>query len=335
MSNAPRRDVAPPRLASSILEAIGNTPLVELHRVVAAEGVDGRILAKLEHLQPGLSKKSRIALEMVLDARAAGDLVDGQTVVELTSGNTGTGLAIVCSALGHPFVAVMSRGNTIERARMMAALGAEIVLVDQAPGSVHGEVSGADLDLVEAVAREIVTSRRAFRADQFQLPASAAAHERWTAEELWQQSGGRIDAFVDFVGSGGSYGGIVRGLQHHDPAVRGYVIEPAGAAVLAGGRTDRPGHPIQGGGYSRADLALLDGAPVHGYLEVDGDEARAAARLLARTEGIFGGFSAGANLAGALALLRGPERGNTVVMLVCDSGLKYLSTDLYPFDLEE
>lgn len=333
-STVPNRTVAPPPLASSILEVVGNTPLVELHGVVAAEGVEGRILAKLEHLQPGLSKKSRVALEMVLDARSAGELLDGQTVVELTSGNTGTGLAIACSALGHPFVAVMSRGNTIERARMMAALGAEIVLVDQAEGSVHGEVSGADLDLVETAAREIVASRQAFRADQFQLPASAAAHERWTAEELWQQTGGRIDAFVDFVGSGGSYGGIMRGLHRHDPTVRGYVIEPAGAAVLGGGRVDQPGHPIQGGGYSRAELPLLDGAAVSGYLEVDGDEARAAARLLARTEGIFGGFSAGANLAGALAALRGPERGNTVVMLVCDSGLKYLSTDLYPYDLD-
>jgi cysteine synthase A len=321
-------------LAGSILEVVGNTPLVELHRVVEAAGVEGRILAKLEHLQPGLSKKSRIALEMVLDARASGALADGQPVVELTSGNTGTGLAIACSALGHPFVAVMSTGNTIERARMMAALGAEVVLVPQAEGSAHGQVSGADLDLVEVRAREIVADRAAFRADQFTLAASARAHERWTAEEIWVQTGGRLDVFVDFVGSGGSYGGVMRGLVRHHPAVRGYVVEPAGAEVLAGGRSDQPNHPIQGGGYSRPRLPLLDSVPVHGYLAVDGDAARDGARLLARTEGIFGGFSAGANLAAAIDLLGGPERGATVVILVCDSGLKYLSTDLYPSDLQ-
>ncbi len=327
------RRVAPPPLASSILEVVGNTPLVELHRVVAHAGVDGRILAKLEHLQPGLSKKTRVATEMVLDARTDGTLRPGQTVVELTSGNTGTGLAIACGALGHPFVAVMSQGNSVERARMMAALGAEVVLVDQAPGSVHGEVSGADLDLVEARTDRIVAERGAFRADQFALASSALAHERWTAEEIWQQTRGRLDAVVDFVGSGGSYGGIVRGLQRHDPRIRGYVVEPTGAAVLAGEAVARPNHPIQGGGYARPDLPLLAGAPVAGHLTVDGDEAREGARLLARTEGIFGGFSAGANLAGALRILGGVERGSTVVILVCDSGLKYLSTDLYPHDL--
>ena len=332
MSPVTRR-VAPPPLASSVVEAVGNTPLVELHRVVAATGVEGRILAKLEHLQPGLSKKSRVALEMVLDSKADGSLRDGQTVVELTSGNTGTGLAIACRALGHPFVAVMSRGNTVERARMMAALGAEVVLVDQAPGSVHGEVSGADLDLVEDRARALVAERGAFRADQFELASSGLAHERWTAEEIWLQTGGDVDVVVDFVGSGGSFGGLVRGLRRHDDRIRGYVVEPAGAAVLAGEEATEPNHPIQGGGYSRARLPLLAGAPVAGYLTVDGDEARRCARLLAEQEGIFGGFSAGANLAAALQVLRGPERGRTVVFLVCDSGLKYLSTDLYPDDL--
>src|SRR5690606_22520499 len=134
----------PPR-ASSIIETIGHTPMVELSRLVSRLGLKGRLLMKLEYFNPGFSKKDRIALEIVREARAAGELADGQTVVELTSGNTGTGLAIVCQALGHPFIAVMSRGNTIERARMMAALGAEVVLVEQAPGSVPNQVSGKDL----------------------------------------------------------------------------------------------------------------------------------------------------------------------------------------------
>jgi cysteine synthase len=320
----------PPPLAHSIIEVIGNTPLVELHRLVAAAGVAGRILAKLEHLQPGLSKKSRVALEMLRDARAAGALTDGQTVVELTSGNTGTGLAIVCRALGHPFVAVMSAGNTMERARMMQALGAEVVLVAQAPGSPLGQVSGADLDLVEQRTVALVAERAAFRADQFRLPASALAHERHTAPELWRQSSGSVEVFCDFVGTGSSYGGVMRWFAEHAPHVRGYVVEPAGAAVLAGRAVDRPNHRIQGGGYSRPALPLLDGAPVHGHLEVTDGEAIEAARLLAAEEGIFGGFSAGANVAAALQLLRTTEAGATVAVLVCDSGLKYLSTDLYP-----
>jgi cysteine synthase len=320
----------PPPLAHSVLDVVGNTPLLELHRVTAAAGVRGRVLAKLEHLQPGLSKKTRVALEMVRTAREGGALAPGQPVVELTSGNTGTGLAIVCRALGHPFVAVMSRGNTVERARMMRALGAEVVLVDQAPGSPVGQVSGADLDLVERRAEGILAERGAFRADQFRLPASAAAHEHHTAPELWEQSLGSVEVFCDFVGSGGSYGGIMRWFATHAPLVRGYVVEPAGAAVLAGRPASAPNHRIQGGGYSRTELPLLDGAPVHGHLEVTDDEAMAATRLLATEEGVFGGFSAGANLAAALQLLRGPEAGATVAILVCDSGLKYLSTDLYP-----
>lgn len=322
----------PPPLAASILEAIGNTPLVELHRIVRTLGLEGRILAKLEHLQPGLSKKSRVAREMVQEARDDGSLRPGQAVVELTSGNTGTGLAIACRALDHPFIAVMSKGNTIERARMMAALGAEVVLVDQAEGSPPGEVSGADLDLVEIEARRITLERDAFRADQFRLSSSAAAHERGTAQELWVQSGGSIDVVVDFVGSGGSFGGLMRGLRARRPDIRGYVIEPVGAAVLAGGAATHPNHPIQGGGYSRTELPLIAGVEVSGWLQVTGEEAREHARLLAREEGIFGGFSAGANLAGAIQVLRGAERGATVAMLVCDSGLKYLSTDLVAAD---
>ncbi len=321
MQDSGSRTVAPPPLAASVLDVIGNTPLVALDRLVREAGVEGRVLAKLEHLQPGLSKKSRPAVEMLTDAKADGSLRPEQTVVELTSGNTGTGLAIACGVLGHPFVAVMSEGNSMERARMMAALGAEVVLVPQAPGSVAGEVSGADLDLVDVEAERIVSARDAFRADQFTLPAAGLAHERWTGEELLVQTGGELDAFVDFVGSGGSFGGVMRALRRRLTAVRGYIVEP-----------DRADHPIQGGGYGRADLPLLEGAPVHGRIQMTGERARDAARLLARTEGIFGGYSTGANVAAALELLAGPERGSTIVVMVCDSGLKYLSTDLYESD---
>lgn len=311
----------------SAVEAIGETKLVELARI--ARGADGRILAKLEYLNPGLSKKDRIARQMIEDAEAAGALRPGQTVVELTSGNTGTGLAIVCAVTGHPFVAVMSRGNSMERARMMRALGAEVVLVDQAPGSTPGRVSGADLEQVEATARRLTAERDGFRADQFSLAGNPRAHELHTAREILAQSGGEVGAFCDFVGSGGSFSGCAAALKAHDPSIRCYVVEPAGAAVLAGGPLVDPRHRIQGGGYSMPDLPLLRRDLVDGYLTVTDDEAIAMARRLAREEGLFAGFSSGANVAAALELLAGPCAGRTIAVLLCDSGLKYLSTDLW------
>lgn len=313
----------------SILGAIGATPSVWLDRLTAAEGVEGRILAKLDYLNPGFSKKDRAALGVVEAARASGDLAPGQTVVELTSGNMGTGLAIVCAVLGHPFVAVMSRGNSPERARMMNALGAEVVLVDQAPAGRPGEVSGADLALVEEAAQRITVERRAFRADQFRHPGNPGAHEAGTGPELWADSGGTLTAFADFAGSGGTYAGTIRALKRLGD-VRGYVVEPEGAAALSGMPVTNPAHPIQGGGYSMARLDFLDDVPVDGFLSVSGADATEAARRLARTEGIFGGYSAGANIAAAVSLLSGPERGGVVGVVICDSGLKYLSTDLWP-----
>lgn len=317
-------------LSPSIIDTIGNTPLVELKRLVSGLDLEGRLLAKLEYFSPGFSKKDRVALEMIRESRRDGSLRPGQTVVELTSGNTGAGLAIVCRSLGHPFVAVMSRGNTVERARMMQALGAEVVLVDQAPGSPPHQVSGEDLALVEQKTRQLVLERQAFRADQFELAANALSHERFTGPELWEQSGGAIEVFVDFVGSGGCFTGVARYLRRRNPHLRAYILEPAGAAVLAGKPVANSNHKLQGGGYGIPNLPLMDRDLVSGYLGIADDEAIEAARLLAAEEGIFGGFSSGANLAGAIQLLRKRERGATIGFLACDSGLKYLSTDLYP-----
>jgi len=300
----------------SVIEAIGDTPLVELHRIRAALGLEGRVLAKLDYLTPGFSKKDRAARAIIEAARASGDLRDGQVVVELTSGNMGTGLAIVCAVLGHPFVAVMSEGNSEERARMMRGLGAEVVLVRQAEGAKPGEVSGADLALVEAEARRITEDRAAFRADQFAREGNPEAHARGTAPEIWEQSGHAVTAFCDFIGSGGTIGGAARFFA--PLGVRCYAVHP-----------DRADHPIQGGGYSMPDLKHLRGVDLAGDVTVTGEEAADHARLLARTEGIFGGYSAGANLAAAIRLLQGAERGGCVAFVVCDSGLKYLSTDLW------
>jgi cysteine synthase len=314
------------RTLPSVLGAIGNTPLVELARLT--RGVDGRILAKLDYLNPGFSKKDRIALQMIEEAEADGRLRPGQTVVELTSGNTGTGLAIVCAVKGYPFVAVMSQGNSRERARMMAALGAEVVLVPQLPASQPGQVSGGDLALVEVAAQRLTAERGAFRADQFHLAGNARAHELHTGPEFLAQSGGALDAFCDFAGTGGSFAGCAAAFKAHNPAIQCYVVEPAGAAVLAGEAVTRPNHRIQGGGYAMA-LPLLDPALVDGYLQVTDDEAIAMARRLAREEGIFAGFSSGANAAAALRLLETTLPGRTIAVILCDSGLKYLSTDLW------
>jgi len=316
------------RICSSALETIGETPLVELSRIT--RGLEGRILAKVEYFNPGFSKKDRIALEMIEEAERDGRLTPGRTVVELTSGNTGTGLAIVCSLKGYPFVAVMSRGNTPERARMMAALGAEVVLVEQAPGARPGQVSGESLKRVEEATQRIVAERNGFRADQFSLMANMRAHYLHTGPEIIRQSGGAVDAFCDFAGTGGSFAGVTQALHEHNPEARCYIVEPAEAAVLAGLPACRPEHRIQGGGYAMAELAMLDGVKIDGYVQVTDEEAIGFTRRLAREEGLFAGFSSGANLAAAAKLLEGPCRGRTFAVLLCDSGLKYLSTDLWP-----
>jgi cysteine synthase A len=313
-------------VSDSVLGAIGSTPLVRLSRYWPGPG---EILAKLDYLNPGGSKKDRIALRMIEEAEAAGELLPGQTVVELTSGNTGTGLAIVCAVKGYPFVAVMSRGNSREREQMMTALGAEVVLVDQKSGSETGHVSGEDLALVEEAAQRVAEERSAFRADQFHLPGNANAHEDGTASEIWEQSGGQIDAFCEFVGTGGTFVGVARYLKRMNPAVSCFLVEPEGAAAVAGKEVVNPGHRIQGGGYSMSSLTGLEPDLIDGLIEVSDDDAIEHSRRLARDEGIFAGFSAGACAAAAQHVLQTTHPGATVAVVLADSGMKYLSTDLW------
>jgi len=295
----------------SAVEAIGGTPMVELARL--SRGSGGRVLAKLEYLNPGYSKKDRIARQILEDAEADGSLRPRQTVVELTSGNTGTGLAIVCAVKGHPFVAVMSRGNSVERARMMRALGAEVVLVEQTVESHPGQVSGRDLELVDEAAQKIVRERGAFRADQFRHAGNFRAHCLHTGPEIWEQTGGVFDVFCDFAGSGGTFAGCAAAFREHGRKVECVLVEPA---------SDH--HRIQGGGYGM-DLPMLERAQPDRVVQVTDEEAVTCARRLAREEGIFAGFSSGANVSAALRL----AQGKTVVTVINDSGLKYLSTDLW------
>jgi cysteine synthase A len=309
---------------------IGNTPIVELSRLT--EGMRGAIYAKIEFMNPGASKKDRIALRMIDDALAEGRLKVGQTVIEVTSGNTGTGLAIVCAVRGLKFIAVMSSGNSTERRRMIEGLGARAEVVPQAAGSPSGQVSGSDLELVIKRADQLTKELGAFRCDQFHDTANVRAHEEGTAEEIWTDLAGKINAFCDFVGSAGTFVGVARGLKRHDPSIRCYAVEPWTAPVLSGRPVTRANHKIQGGGYSLKpplwEDRLLDGA-----LIVTDEEAIRWSRELGRVEGIFGGFSSGANLAAAMRLLQASQTAGEparVVFTVNDSGLKYLSTDLWP-----
>ncbi len=316
------------KVLSGAHEAIGNTPMINLSRITKKYGVEGNIFAKMEYLNPGFSKKDRIALQMIEEAEAAGLLQPEQSVIELTSGNTGTGLAIVCGIKGYKFIACMSKGNSVERARMMRALGAEVVLVDQKPNSVKGQVSGEDLELVEKKAQELTIERNAFRADQFKLIGNTHAHEYHTAEEMWEQCDGKIDVFVDFIGSGGTFQGCAKALKNHNQNIKCYVVEPATAAIYSGKEISNKGHKIQGGGYSM-NLPLLTTELVEDYIQVTDEEATKTTRELASLEGVFAGFSSGANVCAALKLLAEKEKGKNIVLLLNDSGLKYLSTDLY------
>jgi cysteine synthase A len=320
-----------PGVHASVLGAVGRTPIVELSRLVRAAGAAGRIVAKLDYLNPAGSKKDLVALGMIEDALREGLLKPGQTVVEVTSGNTGNGLAMVCAVMGHPFVAIMSRGNSEERATISRAFGAEVILVDQAPGSAPGKVGGADLALVEAAARRVIEERGAFRVDQFNRPSNARVHYERSGPDLIRATGGAIDGFCDLAGTGGSFAGIARALKERNPAVRCYLVEPSGVETLAGCLvTCGGGHALQGAGYGRENLALLDRKLVDGYLAVDDATALETTRELARREGVLAGPTSGANVAAALQLLHGPLAGRTVAVSLPDSGMKYFSTGLWP-----
>jgi cysteine synthase A len=279
----------------------------------------GALYAKIEFTNPGASKKDRIALRMIDEALADGRLKPGQTVIELTSGNTGTGLAIVCAARGLKFIAVMSTGNSVERRRMIEGLGAKVELVPQAPGSPPGQVSGADLDLVKWRAEKLTKELGAFRCDQFRDEANVRAHEEGTAQEIWKDLGGKVTAFCDFVGSGGTFVGVSRASRstRRSAAMRssrdgGRAVRPAGDARTTGSRA---------GLFDEAaawdDRSSMGRSSSH-------DEATHWAREMGRVEGSSAALVGREPCGGDADDSGGPGR------LVNDSGLKYLSTDLWP-----
>jgi len=312
---------------SSITEAIGGTYLLELNRLKREYKFEGEIYAKLEHMSPGFSKKDRIALSMIEEAEARGQLRPGMPVIETTSGNTGIGVAMVCAAKGYRFICVMSRGNSPERVKMVESFGGEVVLVDQATGSKKGLVSGEDLSLVRDATLRIVKETGGFYLDQFNNHDNAKAQELM-GEEIWQQTHGQINAFADFIGTGGTFTGVAKRLKRHNAAIKCYAVEPEGCAYYAGEDIICPGHRIQGGGYGRHQLNV-DKSLIDGCVTVCDDIVVKMTRNLAKYEGIFAGFSSGANAAAAVKLLQGPERGSKIAIVINDCGLKYISAGLF------
>ena len=307
---APQRD---------ILEAIGNTSLVRLRQVVPAGCAD--ILVKLEWENPTGSMKDRMAESVISRAEADGRLRPGYTVVEYTGGSTGTSLALVSAARGYRIRIVTSDAFSREKRDHMAALGAELTLVPSEGGRTTKKLI---LDMVEA-ARALSAEPNTYWTDQLTNLDSVAGYHP-LGEEIWDQTGGRVDAFVHSVGTGASSRGVATVLKRHRPTVRTIAVEPAESSVLLGGQ---PGpHKIEGVGIGYTP-PLWDPSVIDEVMAVGTDEAKAMTRRLAREEALFAGTSSGANV---VAAIRAAERlgpGRTVVSLMADSGLKYLSTDVY------
>jgi cysteine synthase A len=300
----------------SIVDLIGHTPLIRLQTVT--EGCPAEIVGKAEFFNPLGSVKDRIGASMVAAAEEAGVLSPGATIIEPTSGNTGIALAFVSAAKGYRLILTMPDTMSLERRALLKALGAELVLTP-GPLGMQGAVDRA---------REMVEKRGdAVMLQQFQNPANPQAHIETTADEIWEDCEGRIDAIVTGVGTGGTITGVSRALKERNPDFVAIAIEPQGSPVLSGGR---PGpHRIQGIGAGFVP-DILDTELIDEVITVDDDEAHEMARRLAREEGIFVGISAGANVAGAMRVGHRPEfEGKRIVTTLCDTGERYLSTPLF------
>ncbi len=303
---------------TSVSQLIGRTPLLELARVERDEGLEARLLAKLEYFNPAGSVKDRVALEMIDDAERRGLLKPGSVIIEPTSGNTGIGLAAVAAARGYRTIIVMPETMSAERRQLMAAYGAELVLTDGSRG-MAGAIAKA-----EELAGEIPGS---LIPGQFTNPANPAAHRASTGPEIWEDTEGRVDIFVAGVGTGGTITGVGQYLKGRNPAVRIVAVEPAASPVLGGGEAGA--HQLQGIGAGFVP-AVLDTAVYDEIIPVPDGDAFAAVRQVARSEGVLVGISSGAAVWAAMELARRPEnRGKTIVALLPDSGSRYLSTPLF------
>ena len=303
-------------ISADVTQTVGGTPLVRLNRV--AEGLEAEILVKLEFRNPLGSVKDRIGLAMIEAAEAEGRIRSGTRIVEPTSGNTGIGLAFVCAVRGYRLALVMPETMSLERRKLLGHLGAELVLT---PGDLG--MKGA----IEKARKVLEEDPRAFMPDQFSNPANPAVHRRTTAEEIWKDTGGRVDVFVAGVGTGGTITGVAEALRERRPGFRAVAVEPAASPVLSGG--DPGPHAIQGIGAGFVPT-VLNRDVIDEVVTVENEEAFATARRLARVEGLLCGISSGAAVAAAIKVGQRPEsRGKRIVTVLPSTGERYISTALF------
>ncbi len=313
----------PPRglIYDDITQTIGGTPLVRLSRLADEAGVGGRILAKLEFMNPLNSVKDRIGVGMVDALEASGDLKPGGTLIEPTSGNTGIALAFVCAARGYNLILTMPETMSVERRKMLALLGARLELTEGAKG-MKGAIARA-----EELAGEI---EGAIIPQQFENPANPAIHIKTTAEEIWQDTDGTVDVFISGVGTGGTLTGVGQVLKLRKPDVRIIAVEPTASPILSGG--DPGPHKIQGIGAGFVP-GNLDTDLIDEVITVDNDAAFTAARKVAALEGVAVGISSGAALVAALDVAKRPDMaGKNIVVILPSFAERYLSTPLFEFD---
>ena len=299
-------------------QLIGHTPLLELSHIEKAEGLEAKILAKLEYFNPAGSVKDRIAKAMIDDAEKSGKLTPDSVIIEPTSGNTGIGLASVAAARGYRIIIVMPETMSVERRQLMKAYGAELVLTDGSKG-----MKGA-IDKAEELAKEIPGG---FIPGQFVNPANPAAHEATTGPEIWQDTDGQVDIFVAGVGTGGTVTGVGRYLKQQNPAVKVVAVEPASSPVLSEGHAGP--HKIQGIGAGFVP-DVLDTGVYDEIIPVSNEDAFATGKRIGHAEGVLVGISSGAAVTAAIQLAKRPEnKGKTIVVLLPDTGDRYLSTPLF------
>ena len=310
------------KIVHSASEIIGNTPLMQLHHYQEKENItDAVILAKLECLNPAGSVKDRAALYMIEDAEKNGKLKPGATIIEPTSGNTGIGLAVVAAAKGYRAILTLPDTMSVERRTLLRAYGAELVLTEGAKG-MNGAIAKA-----EELAAEIPGS---MILGQFDNPANSQAHRETTGPEIWEQTGGKVDIFVAGVGTGGTITGVGEYLKSKNPSVKVVAVEPADSPVLSGGVSGA--HKIQGIGAGFIP-SLLNTSLYDEVITVSSEDAFVQGRMLARTEGVLVGISSGAALWVAAQLAKRPEnKGKNIVVLLPDSGDRYLSTPMFRED---
>ena len=304
----------------NLITLIGNTPLMEVQNIGKAEGLKARLIVKIESKNPGGSQKDRVALAMIEDAEAKGLLHPGDTIIEPTSGNTGIGLAWVSSVKGYKLILTMPETMSIERMKLLKALGATLVLTPGNEG-MTGSIAKAN-ELKASIPHSIILG-------QFDNPANPEAHLHTTAEEIWRDTDGEVSIFVACVGTGGTLSGTAEGLKLHNPNIRAIAVEPQRSPLLSGGKAGP--HQIQGIG---ANFIPKNYHPevVDEIIPVGDEDAISAARLLAQKEGLLVGISSGAALHAALQLARMEENaGKMIVVLLPDTGERYLSTTLFDF----